>query len=326
MRVLRSRRSLGWRVFLSNAAVLVGVSAILVLTPATISSPVLVSEVLVLVAAIAATLVVNLLLLERAFGPLDELRRLMQSVDPLQPGRRVTITRADADADVAALSDAFNAMLDRLETERRDSALHALTERESERRMLAAELHDQIGQTLTAVSLQVARLGDRSPEELRAETAAVREAVDGTIEDVRRLAKQLRPEALDALGLVPALTNLIERLIEQTGLRIERQLDRALPDVGRDGELVIYRVAQEAMTNAIRHAHAETIAVRLMARDGRVVLVVADDGHGMIEGERAGSGIRTMRERALSIGARLDVGPYDGGGTAVRLTVDAGGW
>lgn len=306
-----------WRLFIPNAIVLGTACVVLMVQPPNGRVPVLVGGLVVM-------LVVNVLLLRRAVQPLLELTELMGEVDPLTPGQR--LTPSGPPSEVTVLAEAFNAMLDRLEAERSLAGRRALSELEAERRRIAAELHDQIGQTLTAVSLQVARLGDRSPEELRAETAAVREAVDGTIEDVRRLAKQLRPEALDALGLVPALTNLIERLIEQTGLRIERQLDRALPDVGRDGELVIYRVAQEAMTNAIRHAHAETIAVRLMARDGRVVLVVADDGHGMIEGERAGSGIRTMRERALSIGARLDVGPYDGGGTAVRLTVDAGGW
>ena len=119
-----TRRSLGWRVFLTNALVLVGVSAFFVLTPATISSPVVISELIVLVAAISVTLFVNLILLDRAFAPLDELRRLMQVIDPLRPGRRVTLERADAD--VQALANAFNAMLDRLETERRESARRAL--------------------------------------------------------------------------------------------------------------------------------------------------------------------------------------------------------
>ncbi|HWI06453.1 MAG TPA: hypothetical protein VNT54_02925, partial [Solirubrobacteraceae bacterium] len=88
-----TRRSLGWRVFLTNALVLVGVSAFFVLTPATISSPVVISELIVLVAAISVTLFVNLILLDRAFAPLDELRRLMQVIDPLRPGRRVTLER-----------------------------------------------------------------------------------------------------------------------------------------------------------------------------------------------------------------------------------------
>jgi two-component system sensor histidine kinase UhpB len=216
-------------------------------------------------------------------------------------------------------------MLDRLEAERRESGLRALSEREAERRRLAAELHDEVGQTLTAASLQVARLADRTPPDLREDAVAVRETLLATIEQVRTLARQLRPEALDALGLVPALTNLVERLAQQTGLRFARDLDRDLPPISADGELVLYRVAQEAITNAIRHGDPTTISVALRADRGCVRLEVRDDGRGIASrnGDGDGSGIRTMRERALTVGARLAVGPAPGGGTAVRLEVDA---
>ncbi|HYF26305.1 MAG TPA: histidine kinase [Baekduia sp.] len=192
-------RPLAWRLFLANAAVILAVAVFLVVTPATISSPVLVSELLVLVAAIIITLFVNVLLIERLLGPLDDLGRLMRDVDPLQPGRRVRVPRADAD--VAALSEAFNAMLERLETERRESARRALAAQESERLRVARELHDELGQLLTGVLLLLDEA--RGAPAPRAEPALeeAREAARSSIEEVRRIVRDLRPEALDDLGI-----------------------------------------------------------------------------------------------------------------------------
>jgi two-component system sensor histidine kinase UhpB len=198
MRILDSRRSLAWRVFLTNAAVMAGVSAFLVFSPATISSPIVVSELLVLFAALAVTLLLNVLLLERAFGPLDELRRLMQRVDPLAPGRRIELSRSDAD--VGALVDAFNGMLDRLETERRESARRALAAQEDERRRVARELHDELGQILTGVLLLMDEASKAPPDRAGAVIEEGREAVRASIDEVRRIVRDLRPEALDDLG------------------------------------------------------------------------------------------------------------------------------
>lgn len=302
-----------WRLFIPNATVLGVACVVLMVEPAN-------GRVPALVGGLTVMLVVNLLLMRRAVTPLTRLTALMRRVDPLRPGER--IPPIEPTSEVTVLAGAFNDMLDRLESERRESGLRALSEREGERRRIAAELHDQIGQTLTAASLQAARLADRCPPELRGEAVAVRETIAGGIEDVRSLARQLRPEALDSLGLVPALTNLVERLGEQTGLAFERDLDRDLPAVGPDAEVVVYRVAQEAITNAIRHSGARTIGVSLHA-DGRcVTLEVRDDGRGLGGDHGDGSGIRTMRERALTIGARLDLLEPRGGGTVLRLAVD----
>jgi len=302
-----------WRLFIPNATVLGVACVVLMVEPAN-------GRVPALVGGLTVMLVLNLLLMRRAVTPLTRLTALMRRVDPLRPGER--IPPIEPASEVTVLAGAFNDMLDRLESERRESGLRALSEREGERRRIAAELHDQIGQTLTAASLQAARLADRCPPELRGDAVAVRETIAGSIEDVRSLARQLRPEALDSLGLVPALTNLVERLGEQTGLAFERELQRDLPPVGPDAEVVVYRVAQEAMTNAIRHSGARAIRVSLGA-DGRcVTLEVGDDGRGLGGEDGDGVGIRTMRERALTIGARLDLLEAAGGGTVVRLAVD----
>lgn len=303
-----------WRLFIPNATVLSVACVVLILEPANGRIP-------ALVGGLAAMLAINLLLMRRAVWPLTRLTALMRRVDPLHPGERIPLLGPSSE--VTVLVEAFNDMLDRLEAERRESGLRALNEREGERRRLAAELHDQIGQTLTAAALQVQRLADRAPRELQDEAIAVRQTIFSTIDEVRALARQLRPEALDALGLVPALTNLVERLAEQTGMRFERDLDRDLPALGPDAELVVYRIAQEAITNAIRHAGAETISVALRRTGGTVRLEVRDDGRGIsgLGGVGDGSGLRTMRERALTIGADLEVAASGGRGTAVRLAV-----
>ena len=145
-------------------------------------------------------------------------------------------------------------MLDRLETERRESGYRALVAEEAERRRVAAELHDEIGQRLTALVLQIDRLSRAAPPELGDEFAGTLAATKETLEGVRGLARRLRPEVLDELGLVPALRNLCDRIEEGPGSSSGASLEPELPSLSPDAELVIYRVAQEALTNVVRHA------------------------------------------------------------------------
>lgn len=319
MRVLRSRRSLGWRVFLTNAAVLVGVSSFLVLTPATISSPVSVSELLVLVIAIVISLFVNLLLLERALAPLDELRRLMQKVDPLHPGRRIELPRADAD--VAAVADAFNAMLDRLETERRESARRALSVQEDERRRVARELHDELGQVLTGVLLLMDEAGRAPAERARDALDEGREAARASIDEVRRIVRDLRPEALDDLGLPSAMAAMASAFERQTGIPLERRIPAELRDLSHEQELVLYRVTQEALTNVARHAQASAAALLVDQTGGFVEVTVRDDGRGFEGAPPDDGGIRGMRERALLVSGSVDIDTAPGRGTEIVLSV-----
>ncbi len=308
--------SLFWRLFIPNATVLAVACVILFVEPADGRAAVLVGGLLVMLA-------VNVALITRAVRPLVRLTALMQGVDPLIPGERVPIPRQSSE--VSVLAQAFNDMLDRLERERRDSGLRALSEREAERRRVADELHDQIGQTMTAIALQLDRIHARVAPELAAECADARDGLLAGVEDVRRLARDLRPEALDTLGLVPALTSLAEQMAQRTGISVQTSLQRELPELGEDEQLVVYRVAQESLTNAVRHAGARRITLHLQARDEAVVLSIGDDGSGVGQSPTsAGGGIRTMRERALSIGAQLRIASEPSGGTAVRLEVPVG--
>src|SRR4051794_18070040 len=308
-----------WRLFVPNAAVLLGAGIVLMIQPAN-------GRVVVLGAGLAVLLTVNLVLMRRAFAPLARLASLMDAIDPLEPGRR--LPALGPESEVTRLTDAFNGMLDRLETERRESGYRALVAEEAERRRVAAELHDEIGQRLTALMLQIDRLSRSAPPELGDEFAATLAATKETLEGVRGLARRLRPEVLDQLGLVPAVRSLCDRIEKSTGLLVRRSLEPELPALAPDAELVVYRVAQEALTNVVRHAHAQEAHVSLAARDGEVELVVHDSGVGVGERSAEGSagGIRGMRERALLIGARLEVVPADGRGTDVRLNVPADRW
>jgi two-component system, NarL family, sensor histidine kinase UhpB len=310
--------SLFWRVFAINAAVLVGAVAVLALSPATVSSRINGGEVAVLGLGVAAVLAVNLLALRRVFGPLERLTALMRRVDPLAPGQRIEIERQAAE--VTELSHAFNDMLDRLERERRDSARRALDAQEDERRRMARELHDEIGQTLTGVVLALETLEDRAPEELQAELRSLEASVRSGIEEVRDLVRRLRPEALDDFGLRSALVSLGSELSEHSGLRVSPRLDGELPTLSREDELVVYRVAQESLVNVVRHARATRAELSLQAENGEVVLRVRDDGKGIdASGLRSGNGVRGMRERALLVGADLRVVHVVPHGTEVQL-------
>jgi two-component system sensor histidine kinase UhpB len=307
-----------WRVFASNAAVLVAAALLLVLSPATVSFPVALTEAALLVAGLAAMLGIDFVLLRRAFGPLARLRRFMAEVDPLQPGARAAVGAAGPE--VAELTVAFNEMIGRLERERRESARAALAGQEAERLRIARELHDEVGQTLTAIVLQLERA---ARETGAAEVAEAREGARQTLEDVREIARRLRPEALDDLGLASALAALTVGVSRRTRLRVERHVAAGLPALAAEEELVIYRVAQEALTNVARHSGATAAIVQLRSDDGKVELIVQDDGRGFDPAAREGSGLLGMRERAVLVGATLSIESAETRGTRIRLRLGA---
>jgi two-component system sensor histidine kinase UhpB len=245
----------------------------------------------------------------------------MGAVDPLDPGRRLTgVSRSDAE--VAALAEAFNAMLDRLEQERRGSVRRALAAQEEERSRIARELHDELGQELTAVAMQSERAAQSAPASSQATLEEIAEATRQSIDHVRRIARRLRPEALDDLGLVNALISLCRRIGQHSGVRIEPDLANKVPSISPETELVIYRVAQESLTNAVRHAQASKITLSLTTFNDHVTLLVRDDGRGIdAPPSNDTAGVSGMRERAMLIGAQLSIRSHDGAGTEVQLDV-----
>jgi two-component system sensor histidine kinase UhpB len=318
----RPRASLFRRLFVAYAIVLGVAVLFLVLAPITVSVPTALWELAVILGGFAAMLLAYRVMLHRALAPLERLTVLMRRVDPLAPGERLEVT--DADAEVTALADAFNEMLDRLEGERRESGRRALIAQESERRRIARELHDEIGQVLTGLVLRSETLYRRAPDDMRDDLERLREAARAGAEDVRRIAQRLRPEALDELGLQSALLALATGVAQSSGLEVERTLDRDL-SLTPEQELVIYRVAQEGLTNVARHARATRAELLLRREDGGALsLTIRDDGVGLAAGaDQSANGIRGMRERALLVGGTLAIGPAAPTGTEVRLRLPA---
>ena len=308
-----SRLPLLWRVFAINATLLVVATLVLVVARGRVHASLAFLEGLDLAVFLVVMLAANLLLLRPTLNPIGQLVARMRTVDLLRPGQRLA---ERGGPEVAELVAVFNEMLDRLETERRESGQRALRAQEAERARVARGLHDEVGQVLTGVLLQLEGEG-RSAEA----KAAVRQA----LEEVRRIARELRPEMLEHFGLVSALTELSRKFAGQSGLRIERRFADDLPPLSDEAELTVYRVAQESLTNVARHAQASRVEVALEPGAGSVVLRVVDDGRGMDEtlALNGHGGLRGMRERAVLVGGALAVKRAREGGVEVRLEVPA---
>ncbi|MGY3340275.1 two-component system sensor histidine kinase UhpB [Streptomyces filamentosus] len=310
--------SLYGRILLLNAAVL-ALAAGLLLGPVTVSTPVRLGEAVVVLCGLVLMLVLNAALLRIGLAPLGRLGRAMATADLLKPGARAEVTGR---GEIADLTAAYNAMLDRLETERATSTGRVLTAQEAERQRIARELHDEVGQTLTAVLLQLKHTADHAPRELREDLRQAQETTRASLEEIRRIARRLRPGVLEELGLHSALRSLAGEL-STARLRVTAHLAPGTAPLDPATELVVYRVAQEGLTNAARHSGAAHVELRLgPAPDGGTRLLVRDDGRGTA-GAAEGAGIGGMRERALLVGALLRVGPGETGGTEVRLDLPA---
>ena len=308
------------RVFLINGLIFVLGTLILALSPATVSARIKLTEIPVLIVGLAIMLTANALLLRSSLAPLDRLAASMKRVDPPKRSDRVDDRGT---GDLHHLIASFNAMLDRLETERTTASASALAAQENERQRIARELHDEIGQTLTVALLFLKRAVDRAPAEIRGELADTRDTVRAGLDEVRSIARRLRPDALEDLGLRSALSALLGEFTEATGIGVVKhialQSDRLKPDV----ELVCYRIAQESLTNIARHAEASKVWLDLHTTANELTLRIADDGRGGVAVE--GAGINGMRERALLVNAALTITSPKGEGTEVRLVIPLSG-
>lgn len=310
-----------WRVCLINGTVFFLGTLVLVLSPATVSARPLWSEVVVLAIGLAVIVLLNGALLRALLRPLDRLTAAMGTIDLRRSGPRLD----ELDSGPArALVHGFNTMLERLEVERRTSTARALHAQEAERQRIAQELHDEVGQSLTAVLLGLRQAADAAPPAMAEELVLVRDTTRASLEEVRRISQRLRPGVLTDLGLLNSLSSLASDLMARTPIAVHRGFLPGLPEVSAESELVVYRVAQEALTNVARHARADTVELGLTRRGSVLVLRVADDGIGCANAV-SGAGIQGMQERARMVGGSWTMRPRDGGGTEVLLEVPVGG-
>jgi signal transduction histidine kinase len=206
----------------------------------------------------------------------------------------------------------------------RDSLRRVVAGQELERQRLARELHDETGQALTSILLGLKAVEEaRTGAETDAAATQLRELIVGTLQDVRRLAVELRPKALDDFGLVAALERLVSGFSESTGIAVELEASLGDERLPAEVETMLYRIVQEALTNVVKHARASRVSIILIRRDRKVTALVEDDGQGFdgaIERED-GLGLLGMRERVALVDGRLMVESSAGSGTTLAVEV-----
>jgi two-component system, NarL family, sensor histidine kinase UhpB len=217
------------------------------------------------------------------------------------------------------------AELERSRRALRELSASVVEAREEERRRLSRELHDELGQRLTALKIDLANLAARAQLDGNdAPVATMQTMLDDTLASVRRIASDLRPLMLDDLGLNAAIGWLARDISQRMGIAVHTKLPVAEPAADPRVATALYRMVQEALTNVARHARATSVDVSLRARGGELMLSVADDGIGLPADalQRAGSfGLLGLQERAQALGGRLKIGPRRGGGTLLMVTL-----
>jgi two-component system sensor histidine kinase UhpB len=304
-----------------------------------------VTHALLVLAALTLSAGLSMLLLRETFRPIHSLREATQRFNAGDHSARASLAPL-TDPDVAGLVLEVNALWDRLEadaatirekTEQAERlAAEVIMAQEEERRRVARELHDEAGQALTAVIIGLERGLASMPETYAADLPVqprqlisnLRDLAAQTLDEVRKLALELRPSVLDDLGLVAALRQYVRSTEERSGLLAQLTVvgwdegdERMPPEV----ETALFRIAQEALTNAIRHAQAVTVQVRLRRTPGNVSLEVRDDGIGLAATPSAEPGKHLgmfgMRERARLLGGDFHATPVSPRGTLVQVSI-----
>ena len=287
-----------------------------------------------IVLATLLSLLVNVVLLRASFRPLFSLLRTIRAVSTGDTHLRAS--DMPADSEIGELARAFNSMLDRLEAARRERAMLILQAQEEERRRLALELHDESSQNLTALLIHTEILSQSlqalpdttierdAREQLRRGLQQMNYLTQETLEKIRTLALQLRPSVLDDLGLPAALRWLAEDIRLRLQLPVELDLEPVEASIRQQSltalyETTLFRIAQESLTNAARHGHAQHLSLSLKQEQRAVRLQVRDDGCGFDPSSKhTGLGIAGMRERAASLGGKVMIVSVPGQGTAVE--------
>ncbi|MFQ5747702.1 MAG: ATP-binding protein [Gemmatimonadota bacterium] len=329
------RIPLFYKIVLANALIVVAGAAVgvLVLRRAW-GSPNLGSLELIGVFSAFALLaggVLNVLLVRLALHPL---RRLEETALRVREGEREARATESplADANLRRLTHVFNDMLESLSDYRsrlRELALRALEDEERGRQRLARELHDQAAQTLALLLVRIRVVSQQHGGRESALLEQVREEIVEALEGIRRIARGLEPPTLGDVGAAAALRSLARTIESDAGVRIEVQADPIDDCLSRELQTTLYRIVQEALTNAVRHGDPGRVEIRLRMEDGSVVAEVRDDGVGFdvmraLAAGRRSLGLFGMRERAAFVDGTVSVESRPGEGTVVRAALPCG--
>ena len=284
-----------------------------------------------IILATLLTLFINIFLLRMSFRPLFGLLSTIRAISAGKTQARALQSRSDSE--INELASAFNTMLDGLEEARHQQAAAILQAQEDERRRIALELHDEAGQNLTALlvheellqqslsTLQTTSNGEAAYQRLESGLQQLTKLTQGTLENVRVLAQQLRPSVLDDLGLLAAFRWLVEDSEERLHLSVDLHIQgfpKAAHTLPPDYEMALFRIAQESLTNIARHAHTKCATLTLVREQGQIQLRIRDSGRGYNQAQRqSGSGIFGMHERAMLLHGQLSIDSKCGQGTTV---------
>lgn len=275
-------------------------------------------QFIVLALVILLTFCVNIWMLQRRFGPLDHLIDRIERIDPAEPA--TFQIASDPVDEINRLAASFHRLLHRMDEERKRSGKLVLRAQEEERRRVARDLHDEVNQALTAILLRLEALAQDTPERA-AEVAELKRLASQAMDELLNLARQLRPTALDDHGLVPAIEAQLQGFGERTGIDAHLRTEGDPSVLDEERQTVLYRVAQEALNNAGRHAGAGRVDVELVASERGAELRVRDDGAGFdpVAARNGGLGLEGMAERARLVGGELDLRSSPGAGTELTL-------
>lgn len=323
-------RSLLLRVILANAVVATALTIAVVIVAQRLERR---HQLLVILLAVAIAVllvaIVNVVALRAGTRLLRSLNRAMETVHKGELDCRVP--ESSLDPQLRRLATTFNQMCERLETESLHYAAKQVSSIEEERRRIGRELHDETNQTLAATLIRLdladKALQDRDSREAHKQVVSAVELIKHSMDEIKLLVYDLRPVMLDDFGLVPTLRWYIQSHLQGAGPAIITDFDGADLRLSGDVETALYRITQEALANAVRHADATKVMVRLETKPGFVSLAIIDNGRGfdpealLREGGRRGLGLLSVKERVELIGGTLNIESSIGRGARLYVVV-----
>ncbi len=269
----------------------------------------------------------NFVVLRIAFRPLTDLGKVMKCVQAGESTLRAPLTGVDPQAD--QLASTFNMVLEALDEASRQRASQIINAQERERQRIARELHDETSQVLTSLLISLAVLEESvETQEARERIADTRALAHSTLRAIRNLSIDLRPSALDDLGLLPALRWYVKEYQKKCAIEVEFQATGLKQRLPAEMETALYRIVQECLTNTAKHANAHRVTIMLREEPERVFGRIVDDGRGFdyeallkTPGQELGLGLAGMHERAVLLDGTLDVHSVPGQGTTIEVNI-----